>query len=269
MIRKGFVSNSSSSSFIIKKKDESTIMHTPQEIIDNLDKYNRIVVIGRELSDGDDIFTIDEGLKTLIRSYKDRFLANAEIQMAIGDPIEYRDISWDEIEDKSTEDAEDIYPKDYCSIGNEVYDDIEYGFVKNYLLTPEEWKTVYDFEWGNSDLDTNPKMIMASYLYEKEYTIKDLPNLQGKNITLVINTFLSKFIPFIPILYINVKEGMNVDFSKLRSDVQVFENFRWVNLEEEQEPVNFKFKFKGIFGIGNETKDIKLFYKKEDEEDEF
>ena len=273
MIRSGFVSNSSSSSFILKAKDSSYIMKTPKEIVDNLDKYHRIIVVGRDMGDGDDIFELEPEIIETIKKYTQRFIDNAPIKFAVGDPEEYREETWEEMKNRPDDfydhHHDEIVLKDYDSIDRELYNGFKYEFIKNYLLTNDEWEVIENYEFVDSE--DVPERNMACYIFSNEYDLKELPTIlrsNKRNIYLVENSFISKYNSFIPITYMKIDDKTEMDISKLRSDVRIFENFRWIDLSSTQEPVLFKFKLRGVYGIGNEVNDINLFYKKDWENEE-
>lgn len=74
-IRNGFVSNSSSSSFILVY-DKTKVTTNPEDIVDILKREPNcdMLIKGWELANGDDIFELDEEQKSLIRKFSDRFI---------------------------------------------------------------------------------------------------------------------------------------------------------------------------------------------------
>lgn len=79
-VRAGFVSNSSSSSFMIALKDKPHILNDIYEIIsyikDNPDKD--ILILGLELSEGIDAFIPDKEMKDFILENQDSFIDSYE-----------------------------------------------------------------------------------------------------------------------------------------------------------------------------------------------
>lgn len=74
-IRNGFVSNSSSSSFLLVY-DKTKVTTNPEDVVDILKREPNcdILIKGWELANGDDIFELDEEQKSLIRKFSDRFI---------------------------------------------------------------------------------------------------------------------------------------------------------------------------------------------------
>lgn len=74
-IRTGFVSNSSSSSFIIAYK-KGNVLNGAQAIADYIEQYprERLVVEGCSLGEGDDVFEVSDTNKQDILLFKDRFV---------------------------------------------------------------------------------------------------------------------------------------------------------------------------------------------------
>lgn len=79
-VRAGFVSNSSSSSFMMTFEDKSHALNDIYEIIsyikDNPDKD--ILILGTELSEGIDAFIPDKEMKDFILENQDRFIDSYE-----------------------------------------------------------------------------------------------------------------------------------------------------------------------------------------------
>lgn len=96
-IRNGFVSNSSSSSFLLAY-DKTQVITNPADLVELLkkDPHCKVLMRGWDLGEGDDIFTLSEGQKTLIRKFAKKF-----IQVNSG-LVERTVYSWDEDEDNYT-----------------------------------------------------------------------------------------------------------------------------------------------------------------------
>lgn len=76
-VRNGFVSNSSSSSFILSY-DGTQVLKGPKAIVEYItaNPDADVLIRGRELSDGDDVFELSLGQRRLIRRFSDRFVAH-------------------------------------------------------------------------------------------------------------------------------------------------------------------------------------------------
>lgn len=74
-IRSGFVSNSSSSSFIITY-DKTKVTHDPEELYNLIvnDPDINVLFVGYDCNEGDDIFILDEEHKSIIRKFKKEFI---------------------------------------------------------------------------------------------------------------------------------------------------------------------------------------------------
>lgn len=73
-IRKGFVSNSSSSSYILCY-DKTKALNQPEDIIKYIkEKDNSLIIRGWDLGEGDDIFELSEDQRSLIRKFPKQFI---------------------------------------------------------------------------------------------------------------------------------------------------------------------------------------------------
>lgn len=142
-IRSGFVSNSSSSSFILAY-DKTKVLNGPEAIVEYITRNPDadILIRGKELSDGDDIFELSISQRRLIRKFSKRF-----IQYNQGERI-HTDYIYDSPDETS-------YHKEQKMVPNIV------GYV-NYRLwgTPFDWK---EPEVDMSDVE-NPKIELNEML---------------------------------------------------------------------------------------------------------
>lgn len=78
-VRNGFVSNSSSSSFILCY-NKNEVLEGPEAIISYIQENpnKRLVFFGQEINEGDDIFEMDDDIKSLIRRFPDLFIENTK-----------------------------------------------------------------------------------------------------------------------------------------------------------------------------------------------
>ena len=126
-IRCGFVSNSSSSSFILAY-DKNKITHDPKEVLDFIKENpsESVVIRGLDLNEGEDIFELTEEQKELIRKFPNQFIEACDITVEKTD--------WDNVD----------FDKDYFPL-------IKVPKITAYLgstiLTPNQW------EFNDSEID--------------------------------------------------------------------------------------------------------------------
>lgn len=148
-IRKGFVSNSSSSSFILES------VSVPLNRVQTVDllKTNpdaSILVVGTSMNDGNDVFFLDRKRVNFILDHEERFLASFAEWKAYVDPVKFipdpRE-SWGyegpESNKEFLQEHEQVIYKDYSS---ESEDDFSF-FVNQYFLTSDEYSTYMDWYW--------------------------------------------------------------------------------------------------------------------------
>ena len=149
-IRNGFVSNSSSSSFILGCNNAPLNRAQTVEYLKNNPNAN-ILVVGASINDGDDIFFLDKRMIDFILDHEERFLASFAEWRAYVDPTKFVfDVreSWDyegpEDDKEFLQENEQVVYKDY---GSESEDDFSF-FVNHYFLTFDEYLTYEDWYWG-------------------------------------------------------------------------------------------------------------------------
>ena len=126
-IRCGFVSNSSSSSFILAY-DKNKITHDPKEVLDFIKENpsESVVIRGLDLNEGEDIFELTEEQKELIRKFPNQFIETCDTTVEKTD--------WDNVD----------FDKDYFPL-------IKVPKITAYLgstvLTPNQW------EFNDSEID--------------------------------------------------------------------------------------------------------------------
>lgn len=272
MIRSGFVSNSSSSSFILKASKDG-IIKTKEALIEHLKLHpeDRIIYIGRDLNEGWDVFELSTSMIRMILDHEERFLENGTFRVAYINPEEFHAEGFnseetndegDVIEDLEDESLRHVLSKnyvlmDYRSIGQDLDDD-DYLFMKNYLLSSEEWQAAEDAEWFE---DGGMKRSFELILYSKEYDVNHIQDAidSGEPLTFVKNEFINKYYSFVPIRYITPK---NFDKDKLSPDIKIMTDFQLVKFDKEV-TADGPFKIRGLFGIASKAKSIKEFYKNE------
>ena len=148
-IRFGFVSNSSSSSFILDCKGTPLNRAQTVELLKtNPDAY--ILVVGASMCEGEDVFFLDKEKVDFILEHEERFLASFAHWEAYVDPVKFipdpRE-SWNyegpEEDEEFLKENEQIVYKDYSS---ESDDDFSF-FVNYYFLTPDEYSIYMDWYW--------------------------------------------------------------------------------------------------------------------------
>ena len=151
-IRNGFVSNSSSSSFILGS-DSAPLNRIQTVEFLKTNPSARILVVGASMNEGDDIFFLDGKQINFILNHEERFLASFAEWQAYVEPVKFipdpRE-SWDYESPESDEEFlkgnERIVYKDY---GSESEDDFSF-FVNHYFLTADEYSAYMDWYWGEA-----------------------------------------------------------------------------------------------------------------------
>ena len=167
-IRNGFVSNSSSSSFILGCSNAPLNRAQTVEYLKTNPDAN-ILVVGASISDGDDIFFLDKRMIDFILDHEERFLASFAEWRAYVDPTKFvLDVreSWNyegpEDDKEFLQGNEQVVYKDY---GSESEDDFSF-FVNHYFLTIDEYSTYEDWYWGR-DLG-KPSLGVVAYTEKTE-----------------------------------------------------------------------------------------------------
>lgn len=149
-IRNGFVSNSSSSSFILGCSNAPLNRAQTVEYLKTNPDAN-ILVVGASINDGDDIFFLDKRMIDFILDHEERFLTSFAEWRAYVDPTKFvLDVreSWNyegpEDDKEFLQENEQVVYKDY---GSESEDDFSF-FVNHYFLTSDEYLTYEDWYWG-------------------------------------------------------------------------------------------------------------------------
>ena len=148
-IRNGFVSNSSSSSFILGCSNTPLNRAQTVEYLKTNPSAN-ILVVGASLSEGDDIFFLDSKKVGFILDHEERFLASFAEWQAYVEPFkfvpdarEFWDYEGPEKDEEFLKENEAVVYRDY---GSESGDDFSF-FVNHYFLTPDEYSTYIDWYW--------------------------------------------------------------------------------------------------------------------------
>lgn len=167
-IRNGFVSNSSSSSFILGCSNAPLNRAQTVEYLKTNPNAN-ILVVGASINDGDDIFFLDKRMIDFILDHEERFLASFAEWRAYVDPTKFvLDVreSWNyegpEKDEEFLKENEQVVYRDY---GSESEDDFSF-FVNHYFLTSDEYSTYEDWYWGR-DLG-KPSLGVVAYTEKTE-----------------------------------------------------------------------------------------------------
>lgn len=191
-IRSGFVSNSSSSSFILGYNGEPLNKEQTIEYLkDKSHKSTSLLVIGRELGDGDDIFYLDSEKCEFILGHEDRFLNSGASWKAYPSVYKFDYEDWDfNDEDSSIPDVKKtgkgteirVY-KDYNSDSENDFE----SFVASYFLTDDEFDAYRDAYW----YDRYPRL-QGMIAYKDKTTDPNIPE-DWENVYIGINEFASTY----------------------------------------------------------------------------
>ena len=145
-IRNGFVSNSSSSSFILGCNNAPLNRAQTVEYLKTNPSAN-ILVVGASMGEGDDIFFLDKRMVDFILDHEERFLASFAEWKAYVEPFkfapdarEFWDYEGPEEDGEFLKENEEVVYRDY---GSESGDDFSF-FVNHYFLTPDEYSAYVD-----------------------------------------------------------------------------------------------------------------------------
>ena len=151
-IRNGFVSNSSSSSFILESNSAPLNRAQTVEFL-KASPNARILVVGASLNEGNDIFFLDEERVNFILDHEERFLTSFANWQAYVEPVEFTldpRMTWGyegpEDDEELLQEHEQLIYKDY---GSESEDDFSF-FVNHYFLTADEYSAYIDWYWGEA-----------------------------------------------------------------------------------------------------------------------
>ena len=141
--RNGFVSNSSSSSFVLSYAKNS-VLTDPKKILEYLKESNGPIIFkGWDLGEGDDIFELDEDQKSLIRKFPKEFIS-ANSGTTSRNIYEY-DEKTEDLIDKGQEEIPkltayigDVYFRDVCAFVEYYSPDIDMSDIPNEELTMDE-----------------------------------------------------------------------------------------------------------------------------------
>lgn len=268
-IRKGFVSNSSSSSFILKSDGVFMGREATVEWLKNPDNWNKeLLVIGEEMSEGDDIFYLEGNQREIILNHEERFLKGQGQWMAYPNVESWEMEPWgwgEEDDEKIKLDPPRIIRvyKDYQSDS----DRFDNEFIIRYLYTPDEREFLWDFE---NKYDYYPSQGFAFMAYTDKIEVPEDGNIpEGwEDVYIGINEFGGMEGGFF-----SCKKLTEGDLKRIRSGKEKFKEgaLLYNNL------IIQKRKSKGIFhfregdyhvvvmnGIFDKVKTLKMFLKDND-----
>ena len=212
--RYGYVSNSSSSSFILGYSCDPMDREATVKFLKDSNNINKsLLIVGMEMGDGDDIFYLDGKQERFILDHEDRFLESKETWEAYISPYrfdreDYSDIYSDD-DGLSSEPRrcdrgmERMVYKDYSSDSEEDFN----AFVARYFLTEDEYSTYIDNYWNET-----PRGVQGMILYKDKTTDPAIPE-DWKNIYIGINEFGGS----IGVAMFSLKKLTDGDLKRLRS----------------------------------------------------
>lgn len=255
-IRNGFVSNSSSSSFILKGQRREI---SKEELIKILNENftEKVLVVGSAMSEGEDVFYLSNRRKAFILANPDRFLANANIEkIYVGDFSFFREPYdlFSDTENILEDDEERIWVDYRC---DSIFDDGEdtesfKEFVANYFLTSEEYAN-YD-PWTD---EIGDKFFIAykERMYYPEVGCFIGVNEFGAEHELNGIGFSYKKLTEEDIKALNSVPSIFNNFAKY---MQFYKDLKVFNSGDEIE-LNGKYTIKYLQGIFSESKNIRNF----------
>lgn len=269
-IRKGFVSNSSSSSFILKSDGVFMGREATVAWIKNPDNWNKeLLVIGENMSEGDDVFYLEDSQKKIILDHEERFLKGESQWMAYPNVESWKTEDWGWGNDEDKEEIKLDPPrvirvyKDYES--NSDRDDLE--FITRYLYTQDEKSFLWEFEDRYNYYPTQGFAFMA--YTDKMEVPKDGVIPEGwEDISIGINEFGGMVGGFF-----SCKKLTEGDLKRIRSGKEEFKEgaFLYNNLVIQKRKSDEVFHFKEgdyhivvMNGIFDKVKALKIFIKDKD-----
>lgn len=268
-IRRGFVSNSSSSSFILLRGSMAPLnrVQTVEFLKNNPDAS--ILVVGASLGDGDDIFFLDKERVDFILDHEERFLASfakweAYVEPAkfVPDPRDFWNYQGPGNDEDFLQGDEQVVYKDY---GSESEDDFNF-FVNNYFLTADEYSAYMDWYWGT----TSGKPLRGVIAYTEKTDDPNIPE-DWQDVYIGINEFAG----YEGFGMFSCKKLTEGDLKRLRSGkldlkdgVSFYKDFKAVN--KDKKAVHFE---AGDYNISimnsyfDKVKSLKYFLQERSDED--
>lgn len=278
-IRNGFVSNSSSSSFILTRNEETkeiTIDELVQKINEGAKPWEFLIISSASLCEGIEAFTLTDDMVYLIKNYTDRFLANGRgvIERIVYKPESFMSDrrSWTENTygtEKGLNENEEVLWVDYNSIGVNDWNDGSKDFFERYFLSADEWNALDEMNW---DMDYAPhRTDMIVYSECKKFSECTDEDLTQQYLTLGMNEDLCSLDSAGIMVYHKLKaEERNVlkaNRDKVRDGVYVYKDFDLVKKNGTFRAMKERsYYIVQVRGITEKSKDIQIFMRKETDE---
>lgn len=271
-IRKGFVSNSSSSSFILESDGVTMGREATVEWLKNPDNRNkRLLIIGEDMCEGDDIFYLTKEQRDIILNHEERFLKGKSNWCAYPNVTSWEMEPWNWYSSKEEEDADaKINPpyvirvyKDYQSDS----DDSDQEFIIRYLYTPDEKAFLWEFE---DKYGYYPSQGFAFMAYTDKIEVPKDGNIpeDWKDIHIGINEFGGMEGGFF-----SCKKLTEGDLKRIKSGKETFKDgaYLYNNLVIQKRKADDVFHFEEgdyhivvMNGIYDKVKALKMFLKDDD-----
>ena len=244
--RYGYVSNSSSSSFILGYSQAPLDREGTVEFLkDSKNKNESLLVVGMEMGEGDDIFYLDSKRESFILDHEDRFLENRGDWEAYISPYKFdcedcfNDYDSEENPDENSSGVrvcdrgtEKRVYKDYNSDSEDDFN----AFIARYFLTSDEYETYIDYYWNET-----PPGIQGVILYKDKISNSAIPD-DWKDAYIGINEFGGS----LGVTMFSLKKLTDGDLKRLRSGKLKLKD--GVCIYNELVPIKKKSKFVNIEG---------------------
>lgn len=279
-IRNGFVSNSSSSSFILTRDSETkeiTIDELVQKVNEGINPWDILIISSASLCEGIEAFTLTEDMVYLIKNYTERFLTNGckiiekiiyKPYSFLGDNRPWTDNSYGT--EKGLKENEEVIWVDYSSIGMSDWNDGSKQFFERYFLSADEWNALDELNW---DMDYAPhKSNTIVYTECKKFSECTDEDLIQQHITIGMNEDICSLDSCGIMVYHKLKtEERNTLIehrNEVRDGVYVYKDFDLVKKNGTFRAMKERsYYIVQVRGIVEKSKDIEIFMKGERNEE--
>lgn len=273
-IRNGFVSNSSSSSFILKK-DSGTLDITAEELVIMIGSGinpNDFLIVS-ETYEGVDAFELSKDMGYLVNNYSDRFLTYGKpiinhiyykIASFYPDTRSWNDSTYGK--EEGLAEGESCLWVNYETIGSNFCYNDEKQFFKRYFLSTDEWDFVenaYD-----DDISFRPSRFQKTVVYSGKLNISEnsLDNISDYD-TIGFNEDMSCLDTNSIFTYRKLTQEDKLFIKNNKSDIKegacLYKDFEILNkLGELRTTENKTYYITNIKGIFNKSKNLNVFKKK-------